>query len=390
MKFVEHTGANWAAVQLKAVEMEIEKQKRDWEEKRLAQKQQEELEKKQAEKEDNELLTYSRENAMNKVNIRSRTKSQLIGKRKSVSANLPVKANEKGKKTNGTEIMQNGKREKVESPTQTRRNSRIFTNLSSLDECNKKTTRTRRESNIINRVQRGSSKKSDKSFTTKSHIRSPSESTSRSAAESTSHQTTATSATPYDSDSECSLDVMIDSTDVNDSDSNSNQNGGNLHNDDSRSSETKSTKESLDDGKVEGTPRTRSRGTVKINLWTLDDSPILPPKRQKSVNSKSLCEGLTKEEKQLRADFGVKECKVSVVDVRLKPPESSMPKPLTKSRTHKRLLNTKNNHTLDSWIKKPGRNRSSTDTPVEIKEEQLETTRITRQRRHTILLHNTL
>jgi len=390
MKFVEHNGADWAAVQLKAVEMEIEKQKRDWEEKRLAQKQLEEQEKQQSEREDNELLTYSREDAMNKVNIRSRRKSQVLGKRKSEPANPASKADEKGKKSNGTGVTQNGIAKgsgKVESPTRSRRNTRI---ASVVDESRKIPTRARKLSLAVPQLQRATSRKTDRSlYSTKGHIRSPSESTSRSAAESTSHQTTTTSmTTPYDSDSECSLDVMVDSTDVNDSDSNSNLNGGNLHNEDSLASgDSKSLKEASEDGKVEGTPRTRSRGTVKINLWTLDESPILPPKRQKLNNSKSFCE----DEKLLKAEFGVKECKISIVDVRLKPPEGSMIKPSPKSRTQKRLLTNKNNHTLDSWIQKPAdgaKNRSSNDVHV-IKEEPAEP-RVTRQRRNTILMNNTL
>ncbi|XP_070494153.1 helicase domino isoform X2 [Chironomus tepperi] len=73
MRFVEDTGANWAAIQLKAVEMEIEQQKREWEQKRLAQQQQQELEKQNVEKEDSELLTYSREDSLNKIWVSKNT-----------------------------------------------------------------------------------------------------------------------------------------------------------------------------------------------------------------------------------------------------------------------------------------------------------------------------
>ncbi|CRL07325.1 CLUMA_CG020304, isoform A [Clunio marinus] len=77
MKFVEDTGANWAAVQIKAVEMEIEEQKRKWEEKRLAHNYQNEQEKEQMEKDDEECLTYSRKDAMNKVWISNNTMKQM-------------------------------------------------------------------------------------------------------------------------------------------------------------------------------------------------------------------------------------------------------------------------------------------------------------------------
>jgi hypothetical protein len=429
MKFVEDTGANWAAVQLRAVEMEIEQQKREWEEKRQIQRQQEELEKQRTEKEDNEMLTYSREDAMNKVNIRSKNKSQLLGKRKIENANLsPPKANSGlGKKSNGMEVVQNGiasekevnkilktpPKKFIESPaTAARRNTRKNANRSLLAE----------ESLLLIRptptgTPLVTSRKSDRStsiHSIKSTARSTSESTSRSTADSMSHQT-ATTTSPDDSDSECSLDVMIDSNDVNDSDSNSNQQSAaaikershfdstsqdddTLLNDDSTMTDettiekmSKSFKESTDSGsKIASSPRTRSRGTVNVNLWTLDESPIQLPKRQKtSSNHKNSSDVGHKEEKQLKADFGVKECKVSVVDIQpkaLKPPDNTLLKPSPKARAQKRL-SSRNNHTLDSWLQKPPEKLQQPEEvqPAGDDDVQEERIPITRQRRNTIL-----
>lgn len=410
MKFVEETGPNWAAVQIKAVEMEIEQQKREWEEKRLAQRQQEELESQRHEKEESEILTYSREDALNKVNIRSKTKSQVLGKRKSESANCSPKVNAQVLKSNGTKSLQNGSSKEsakkvLKSPPKsldvvTRRNIRNLSVRSLNEEPLAANTRTRRSSTATT-PQLGTSRKSDRStsiLSVKSSVRSTSESTSRSTAELTSHQTP-TSATTEDSDSECSLDVMIDSNDVNDSDSNSNQNTVNakgrsrfdstsqdddtLLNDDSTMTDETTIERNLrepnEDGKVKASPRTRSRGTVKIDLWSLDvDSPIIPPKRQKSMNNKSISEIQSKEEKQLRADFGVKECKVAVVDIHLKPPKST-----PKARVQRRLT---------SWLQKPtdGLSRPAPDEVSNSNDKKDVKERVTRQRRSSIMANKTL
>lgn len=357
MKFVEQTGVNWQQ-QIKAVEMEIEQQKREWEEKRLAQLQQEELERQKNEKEENELLTYSREDALNKVNIKSSSKFKTNRKsaannnvNKSSSSKSMIKSEVtspvRSKNSNGTpqSVTQNGivKKSPAKSSIEdsgskrSTRNTQNRVNQSVVKEESKSGARL---ANIIPR--RALSRKSDKST---SSILSKRTSTSESTrSTSMSRQT---SSIRDDSDSECSLDVMIDSNDVNDSDSNSNAKAES--NFDSTSQDDCDTliDSTLTDettverkSKTTSSPRTRSRGTVKINLWSLDDSPILPPKRQKFNKSIEL--------NQLKADFGVKECKVSVTDIHMK--STTKPSP---SRVQKRLLSSaKNNHTLDSWIQK--------------------------------------
>ncbi|EAA11849.4 AGAP006165-PA [Anopheles gambiae str. PEST] len=68
MRFVEDTEGTWTAVQLKAVEQEIEQQKRDWEANRLAeQRRNEEAARKREAEEHADLLTFSREDAKNQM-----------------------------------------------------------------------------------------------------------------------------------------------------------------------------------------------------------------------------------------------------------------------------------------------------------------------------------
>jgi len=214
------------------------------------------------------------------------------------------------------------------------------------------------------------------------------------------------------------LDVMIDSNDVNDSDSNSNQNAQHarrsrfdstsqdddtLMNDDSTITDDTSIDKISSSGngdKVTSSPRTRSRGTVKINLWTLDDSPILPAKRHKVGPLKT--PELSREERQLRADFGLKECKVSVIDIQSKqtpPPLPSsldkIPKPLPKTKVQRKLnaMSPKNNHTLDSWLQKTPEplNKHSTlsiDTPATDKDDVDDKIPAVRTRRNAVTLSN--
>nr|XP_029735558.1 helicase domino isoform X1 [Aedes albopictus] len=77
MRFVEDTEGTWTAIQLKAVEAEIEQQKRDWEANRLAQLKREEEAARQLEAEENDLLTFSREDASNQIWISDNTMEKM-------------------------------------------------------------------------------------------------------------------------------------------------------------------------------------------------------------------------------------------------------------------------------------------------------------------------
>lgn len=410
MKFVEQTGVNWAAQQIKAVEMEIEQQKREWEEKRLAQLQQEEAERQKNEKEDNELLTYSREDALNKVNIKSSTKSnRKTAANNNINSNTKSNSNSSGNKRNNIVKSENVNQTKVPSPVRGKNSNSNGTPQQSRNGIVKKspvkpaedplaptppkrnTRNTSKsvasESKVISsRIipRRALSRRSDKST---SSILSKRTNTVRSTSESTrsTSMSRQTSSVPDDSDSECSLDVMIDSNDVNDSDSNSNakvesnfdstsQDDDTVLNDDSTITDETTIEKKND--KVTSSPQrsTRSRGTVKINLWSLDDSPIMPPKRQK-ISQKS------NEYSQLKADFGVKECKVSMTDIHIKPMKPSP----SQARIQKRLTSSaKNNHTLDSWVQKmpePLNRSNSNKTTNDSENEEKPTKQITRTTR---------
>lgn len=382
MKFVEQTGANWAQ-QIKAVEAEIEQQKREWEEKRLVQLQQEDQERIKTEKDENELLTYSREDALNKVNIKSSSKS--IRKSAAAAANNNLTSNNSGQSNNnhGSCSSSSSIRIKSENASQSNHSPRSKNNNSNgtssqpqaitrngimksspqkkspggspvkrhLRNTSKSFQSGEEALKMGSRIipRRALSRKSDRSSSSiiskKTNVRSISESTRST---SMSRQT---SSVHDDSDSECSLDVMIDSNDVNDnSDSNSNvvvvkaeSNFDSTSQDDDTAVNDDST--ITDETTIEKTtssPRTRSRGTVKIDLWTLDDSPILPPKRQKTLSQSQKSDNI-----QLK-EFGMKECKVSVIDIHTKSFKAS-----PQSRAQKRLMTSaKNNHTLDSWIQK--------------------------------------
>lgn len=74
MRFIEETEAAYTAEQLAAAEAEIEQQKREWEEERLAAlRLQEELAEREASDASEELLTYAREDAQNQVNKHTTT-----------------------------------------------------------------------------------------------------------------------------------------------------------------------------------------------------------------------------------------------------------------------------------------------------------------------------
>ncbi|XP_022917364.2 helicase domino isoform X2 [Onthophagus taurus] len=73
MRFIEETEAAWSPEQLAAAEREIEEQKLEWERNRLAAMKEEEERRARELEEDNELLTFSREDAINQVWVSDNT-----------------------------------------------------------------------------------------------------------------------------------------------------------------------------------------------------------------------------------------------------------------------------------------------------------------------------
>jgi hypothetical protein len=88
----------------------------------------------------------------------------------------------------------------------------------------------------------------------------------------------------------------------------------------------------------------------------------------------------------LKADYGVKECKVSVTDIQFKQSKPTQ----SQARMQKRLLSSaKNNHTLDSWVQKVPEPINPKKTTNET-EESDEKSKVTRATRRTANINKTL
>lgn len=398
MRFVEETEGTWTAVQLKAVEMEIEQQKREWEANRLAALKKEEEERQRLELEENEsMISYAREDALNKVNnTNSNSKKSLVSTRNSSKSSRKSKSN--SPKSQAAMARNNG--------LMTRKSQQgVVVDSNGSKGVNRKMRDVRilTKSEIVRQTRRNVERRRAKSTrSNSSSVHSRATTTERA----TSHSHNGDGSDDSE-DSECSMDVMIDSNDVNDSDSNSNHNGGKhgetrhvsnsnfdssqdeetLMNDDTPTVVNKLLNNTIQSDAT-SSPRTRSRGSVKIDLWTLDDSPILPPfKRSKVVQNRSGNDSTGKSDlessqegqsEDLKVDFGIKELKVVIDDVS----HSSASSPNIKCglvgasnkskasprNTRKRGLNVSapasNNHTLDNWLQKIPKTAASSPNPV--------------------------
>lgn len=358
MRFVEETGGSWTAEQLRAAEAEIEQQKREWEANRLATLKKAEEDAKRAAEEENEMLTYSREDAQNQVNNRSNKRKpvnrRLLGaakkqeNRKNISRNR-IQA-KRGEPTE-TILVQTVTRPSLRSETEGTR--RVLRN----------NIRTSSSTSLVRRATENSSRKSSMSSEqSKSTRASPSKRSATlrsgrgpgrppkrtrqnemtvssgdeddqngSAAEENHENATESPANGNDNDggdtiksrpqseisegrprseelddSECSLDVMIDSEEQEDSESQTrdtsdyeDEDSTVAHSDDAYSISSQEdindeySKENISalnstafdtiDNHIDtNTPRTtRSHGRLKINLFALDMSQILPELRAK-------------------------------------------------------------------------------------------------------------
>lgn len=279
MRFVEDTKETWTAIQLEAVEKEIEQQKREWEANRLAELQREEEERKRQETEENNLLTYSREDSKNQVNNnkfnnsnnRRKNRYSVVGSnRKGGSGNnMQVRSErEDGGKTNrslrkstsnisnNTAIRKVSPRKASAMKSPPKGNKGTVSHKKSPIKSNHKPNLSNVRKRLISGNKSGSKKRSlrDSSVTDNGNTSDESDE---------DHQNENVRNDVSD-DSECSLDVMIDTTDDPDSDSNQASTNGAHHISDMEEGSTESDK---------GMRRTRSRGTVKINLWSLDPNP---------------------------------------------------------------------------------------------------------------------
>jgi hypothetical protein len=347
MKFVEETEGTWTAVQLNQIEEEIEQQKRDWEASRLVELKKEEEDARRAEKED-VMITYSRQDATNQVNSNRSHKSKLSNMRKQgfFKSNKRSKIIRGGKGAptgggsgSGRKVML-GKRkqlveEKVNINTVTDKIAIANKKVPAVKPVSPKKTRANATASAPEKPAGPSPSPAKKRATNVSISKTSKENKPKSTikkgrkqpeiendetevkpkptksiqSKKTGVSSTATSHAAEESNSECSLDVMIDSNDAapagnrgvlivdeNDDDSSNDASQSRTLNGDDSSILTEHTDDRFIDSDDEvllkgkshlkepthfdlSSPRTtRSRGSVKINLWTLDDeSPIMAP-----------------------------------------------------------------------------------------------------------------
>lgn len=293
MRFVEETGGLWTE-QLRFAEAEIEQQKREWEANRLAALRKEEEDAKRAEEEENQLLTYSGVDARNQVNNRSKntvnrslSRNRNLTRRRSEivkanrrSRNLTPKSPQSKRRTILTTTSPKKRKVEENKPTKSRTISRNIPKRSCRQTNNSRSEATDNDMDVSSDGCNASS--TEQKGTSDSFI-----------------------------DSECSLDVMYDSIDEQQSESNSVQASSStcVDNEKSESSDG-ATSENEENGSEEqngnetlakplsaekrrvsltnqldiNSPRTRSRGTVKLNLFALDDCPMLPTFGARSKN----------------------------------------------------------------------------------------------------------
>lgn len=291
VKFVEDTRETWTAIQLEQVEQEIEKQKRDWEANRLAELAREEEERKQKEAEENDLLTFSREDAKNQVNNSiPNLFSNINGKTSSAIKNKKL-SKFKTKLCNSSNVITNKKQQHkmVSKKTQQKKPVKKSPQKTS---ASKPVTAAKNVTPNSKKKTPTPVKCSPRKGVTSTPNHVPTRRRLLSARVKVEESESETRQTHTDSDdeplkhftlsargkvvqdddrddSECSLDVMIDSNDATaDSDSN---NAPAITNQVSFQDDEQTLAEDNNAGR-----RTRSRGTVKINLWNLDESNILP------------------------------------------------------------------------------------------------------------------
>lgn len=244
MRFIEQTEAAWSAEQLAAAEREIEEQKREWEHNRLIAMREEEERRAREMEEEADILTYSREDATNQVSSKSKKLSAKLNNSGGKKLKKVINVQSKNSKNKGGEADEKLKpkfKEKLRFSNRIRKNS----------------VAKNEEIEAIN-----------------------------------------------DDDSQTSTVSIAESVKVN-GDSNDSNSKWSLENSNSDSSDSDSLplmprNRVMSNHVDHNSPRTRSRGTVAINLWTLDVSPILPGvkpvkgcpgtsliKRERSRNSSS-------------------------------------------------------------------------------------------------------
>lgn len=343
MRFVEETGGSWTAEQLRAAEAEIEQQKREWEANRLATLKKEEEDEKRAAEED-EMLTYSREDAQNQVNNNKFNKRKPINRRL-----LKVKQNDRNIACNNSKINRKNMRGKVQVKKQIKRvvaqqtlekrralrnsSKTISRNINANVKNEQISSGSRRRIEPRQLVKRAASVRISSRLNKQTKRYNANDDTNASSDDDETLNVLSNSSKNNNGteqmqqnelndigeqsgnsdrqhseefdDSECSLDVMVDSTDPQESDDaytdendstiahsdadDSNdtvdtenettitRNNVSLNFSSSSSSNSNNKSNSQVNNHIDiDSPRTRSHGRVKIDLWTLDESQNLP------------------------------------------------------------------------------------------------------------------
>lgn len=359
MRFVEETGGSWTAEQLRAAEAEIEQQKREWEANRLAALRKAEEDEKRAQAEENDLLTYSREDAKNQVNNNKKSlKRRPVNRRllsiKRGSTNLSKRRRAFREQTTKRTLRNNTRivsptpslphRKSASSASKSAETKRAAAAKRANSQSPKKSESSRPKRTRSETVTIVSSEEEPEAIDDKTDEDDEDDNDVDNDTDDTDHESKNNYAhkngSEYDGghsepsrseefdDSECSLDVMIDTTDSAESndlaqmkysesshDVNDEEDENDVDNDDADSPiglrrrtpyalNRKGSAEHLNstpandiDNHIDAnSPRTtRSHGRVKIDLWKLDVSQILPDCRQRgrtktssSANSNNL------------------------------------------------------------------------------------------------------
>lgn len=219
MRFIEETETMFSAEQLAAAEREIEEQKREWEENRLAAMREEEKRRAREMEEESDLLTFSREDATNQVSkttTTTNTNKKVMLKRRAnkILARKGVNVVKKVKRKRVIDVKRKGK-------------------------CRARVVAKRLRKEVI--VETDS--------TTQSSVSEP--------------ETVKVNGDDSNTKWSCDTEMEVNTESDADSDLIPLAKQCNIAN---------ITSNHID----HNSPRTRSHGTVAINLWTLDVSPILP------------------------------------------------------------------------------------------------------------------
>ncbi|XP_014209628.1 helicase domino isoform X2 [Copidosoma floridanum] len=247
MRFVEESDGMFSAAQLAAAERELEEQKKEWELDRLRAMREEEERQMRMTDDDENPITFTREDAQNQVNNSSNSRRRGKGRRPSrPSATIKRRVRENRRL----------------SARQSRRQTRI---------------RSCHYRNVEEEKEGSSSAVSSES---------ESETVSMSNSESNDEDIAEEVGTSSDEERKSNQTDTSDKDDNEDEEDNSEEDeiGGRIAKRRKKNSILLKVKKNHLDL---NSPRTRSRGDVKINLWTLDVSPLLPEGKSRHRSRKS-------------------------------------------------------------------------------------------------------